>query len=44
MLGWPSLVDVEKDKLPDYKKKGGGRGGAQPLFPSLVLSLFSNIF
>ena len=43
MLARPSLVDVGKDKLPDYKKKGGERDGAQPLFPSFFY-LFSTIF
>ena len=55
MLARPSLVDVGKDKLPDYKKKGGERDGAQPLFPSffhlyfppssiIAISRFSLIF
>ena len=34
-IGRPSLLDVGRDKLPDYKKKGGD--GARPLFPSFYI-------
>ena len=42
-IGQPSLLDVGRDKLPDYKKKGGERDGRTAII-SYFLLWFYHIF